>query len=310
MLYIDGKRQTDFSKELEVLKGIFPNSFTGKKKAPIIINLNKAGLGSVTTFRAGVTDVPLGNRPIHSLPTHLKPSGRFLGEDNMMHQWMYTQSQPTYSKTGEPVFNAKHIPVTNGMPIDPVANLEMLVALYFYSPNFTNNVVANPAGKFTFLIPAAEAKARIANVSVQHKYMSMLLVDETRMSSSKLNNVMILLAFTPTGVEDDDRTLLYDRAIANRDGFRERLDRAVANVDAMAKSSKGESNVNSLIKSLTKEGLLIEKDGFWTVKNKNGAEVKTIVESKGKNKTEKELGLLEFLNVSPKDVEFLESLLQ
>lgn len=310
MLYIDGKRQTDFSKELEILKGIFPNSFTGKKKAPIIINLNKAGLGSITTFRAGVTDVPLGTKQIQGLPTMVKPTGRFLGEDGMMHQWMYTETQPTFSKTGEPIFNAKHIVVHNGMPIDPTANLEKLVALYFYSSNFTNNVVANPAGRFYFVVPAAEAKARIANVSVQHKYMSMLLVEETRMSSSKLNSVMILLAFTPTGVEDDDRTSLYDRAIANKDGFRERLDRAVANVDAMANYSKGESSVNALIKSLTKEGLLTEKDGFWTVKNKNGAEVKTIVESKGKNKTEKELGLLEFLNVSPKDVEFLQSLLQ
>jgi hypothetical protein len=306
MLYIDGKRQTDFSKELEVLKEIFPNSFTGKKKAPIIINLNRAGLRSVTTFRAGVTDVPLGNRPIQSLPTFLKPSGRFLGEDNMMHQWMYTQAQPTYSKTGEPVFNARHIPVSNGMPIDPVANLEMLVALYFYSPNFTNNTVANPAGKFNFLIPAAEAKSRIANVSVQHKYMSLLLVEDTRMSSSKLNNVMILLAMTPTGVEDDDRTQLYDQAIADRNGFRERLDRSIANVEAMANTSKDSQSLSTTVKSLIKSELLQDKEGFWIVKN--GAELVTIVESKGKNKMEKELSLLEYLNVSPKDAELLQGL--
>jgi hypothetical protein len=306
MLYIDGKRQTDFSKELEILKEIFPNSFTGKKRAPVIINLNKAGLGSVTTFRAGVTDVPLGNRPIQSLPTYLKPSGRFLGEDSMMHQWMYTQAQPTYSKTGEPVFNAKHIPVSNGMPIDPVANLEKLVALYFYSPNFTNNTVANPAGKFSFLIPAAEAKSRIANVSVQHKYMSLLLVEETRMSSSKLNNVMILLAMTPTGVEDDDRTHLYDQAIADRNGFRERLDRSIANVEAMANTSKDSQSLSTTVKSLIKSELLQDKEGFWIVKN--GAELVTIVESKGKNKMEKELSLLEYLNVSPKDAELLQGL--
>ena len=305
MLYIDGKRQTDFSKELEVLKEIFPNSFTGKNRAPVIINLNRAGLGSVTTFRAGVTDVPLGNRPIQTLPTYLKSSGRFLGEDSMMHQWMYTESQPTYSKTGEPVFNAKHIPVSNGMPIDPVANLEKLVALYFYSSNFTNNVKGNPAGKFNFLIPAAEAKSRIANVSVQHKYMSLLLED-TRMSSSKLNNVMILLAMTPTGVEDDDRTQLYDQAIADRNGFRERLDRSIANVEAMANTSKDSQSLSTTVKSLIKSELLQDKEGFWIVKN--GAELVTIVESKGKNKMEKELSLLEYLNVSPKDAELLQGL--
>jgi hypothetical protein len=192
------------------------------------------------------------------------------------------------------------------MPIDPVANLEKLVALYFYSSNFTNNVKANPAGKFNFLIPAAEAKSRIANVSVQHKYMSLLLVEDTRMSSSKLNNVMILLAMTPTGVEDDDRTQLYDQAIADRNGFRERLDRSIANVEAMANTSKDSQSLSTTVKSLIKSELLQDKEGFWIVKN--GAELVTIVESKGKNKMEKELSLLEYLNVSPKDAELLQGL--
>jgi hypothetical protein len=309
MIFIDGERQMDFRKEREILKGIFPNSFDVPNPAPIAIHRKKGSYETATLFKPAVTDVPLGQRTIMPPPTVFSVTGRMRMEDNIMHQWNYSESFPQSSGDSAPVFKQRGVHIHHGMTIDPERDFEKLVYLWFYSKGFTNNYRANGFAFYEFVIPAQAAKVRIDSAKVVYKYMSELLVEETRMSYDKLKSIMTMLNIKGNGIEEEERTDLYDKVIANRAQFASRYDQAKANAEAMeSKTGESASNVSALIKTLIKDLVLVEKDGMWVVKNKEGADQRIITEVKGSKKADKENNLIKHMAVSPEDLEYLESL--
>jgi hypothetical protein len=308
MIFIDGERQTDFRKEREILKGVFPNSFDVANPAPIVVHRKKGSYETATLYKPAVTDVPMGQRVVMPPPTVFSVTGRMRMEDNIMHQWNYSELFPQ-SNDGAPVFKQKGVHVHHGMTIDPDRDFEKLVYLWFYSKGFTNNYRGNNFAFYEFVIPAQQAKIRIESVKVLHKYMSELLVEDTRMSYDKMKSIMTMLNIKGNGVEEEERTQLYDMIIANKGQFASRYDQAKENAEAMeSKTGESASSVSVLIKQLIKDLVLVEKDGMWVVNNKEGAEKRIITQVKGSKKADKENNLIKYMAVSPEDLEYLETL--
>lgn len=309
MIFIDGERKTNFSKEREILKSIFPNSFDTDKPAPIIIQRKKGTYEMATLYKPAVTDVPIGQRMVPPPPTIFSVYGRIKGDDNVMHRWNYSETYPISNGDGTASFKQKGIQIHHGMNIDAEKDFEKLVFLYFYSKGFVNNAQSSKFALYEFVIPAAESKKRIDSATVLYKYMTELLVPDTRMSYAKLKSVMTLLNIKGNGIEEDERTKIYDAITANRGEFVKRYEQAKANVEAMdANSSQPVSNVASMVKKMIKEGVIIESDGMWRVANKEGAEKRILTEARGTKKADKENALIQYLAISPMDVEYLESL--
>lgn len=241
-------------------------------------------------------------------PTVFSVTGR-IKIDGLMHQWNYSESFPLTEPDGGFTFKQRGVQIYHGMNIDPDKDFEKLVYLWFYSKGFTNNARANNFGFYEFVIPAKEAKERIEKMSWMHKHTSDLLVPESRMDYEKLKSIMTLLSLRSTGVEEEDRTRIYDLVVVNKSGFADRYSQAKKNAEAMeGKTGFTANSVSSLIKSLIKSGSIVEKDGMWKVLNKEGAEQRIITEVKGSNKNDKEKALIQFMSVSPEDLEYLQSL--
>lgn len=308
MIFIDGERKTDFKKEREILKEIFPNSFDVERPAPIAIHRKKGAYETALLFKPSVTDVPVGSRTVMPPPTIFSVTGK-IKMGGLMHQWNYSESFPQSDLDGSFNFKQKGVQIYHGMNIDPDRDFEKLVYLWFYSKGFVNNARANDFAFYEFVIPAKEAKDRIQKVSWAHKHAAEILVPESRMSHEKLNSIMILLNLKGSGVEEEDRTRLYDLVIANKNEFANRYEQAKKNAEAMeSKTGSTANNVSGLIKGFIKSGVIVEKDGMWRVVNKEGAEQRIITEVKGSRKDDKEKALVQYMSVSPEDLEYLQSL--
>jgi len=308
-LFIDGERKTDFSKEKDELKKIFPHAF-GTNPQPILINQADNSGVVVTVFKKGDIHNPLRNRVQRSPATLVAAKGKFIGEDGMTHEWILTDKLPKLNKAGDREFSAPNIAIAHATQIDGTRDIEKLVGLYYYSGNFRNGKQGKKNAKFEFVIPSVASAKRIESVNAQAKFTNALLVESSRMSYDKVKEIYASLGLNLTGIEEDDRLALFDYCIQNANGFVERYERAIANIEALDKANRGSSmtDINALITKAKKAGALVEEDGFWVLKNENGGEVEKVVEVRGDKAQAKNLALAEFLAVSPVTVDTITAL--
>lgn len=311
MLYIDGVRQTKFDKEYKKLAQIFPYSFTEKggipNGQPIKIELTKP-VPKVRVFKRGNTTESVGMGRMKIMPQKISASGVFTNADNASIPWNYTTKAPKMVG-GEKVFDKAYISLNVPHIFDPVKDAEKIIALFFYSPLFSNGEVARVTGKgknarFKFVMPKEKAANMMKTISVQTKYSNMLIVEENRISDEQLGNICNLLSITTESNLDETRLKLYDKLVKD-ESFRERFDRISEMIISESKKSVDSVNFKSLIKKLQDRKLLGINEGEWVTKNNSGVITRTIAKVIGDTKADKEMNLVEYLNSASVDAEFL-----
>lgn len=309
-LFIDGVRKTDFKKEEQELKALFPQAFSKDNFQPITINQAGNSGVLVDVYVKGDTNNPLRRRVLRTPPTKISCKGDFFGDDGLRHKWALSDSLPEKDRDGNYTIKTKSIDVGHATMIDPRIDMEKLVAFYYYSPNFRNGKNGGKSSKFEFVIPAAQSKSRIETVAAQTKYSNELLMEGSRMSYDKVKEIYHTLGLALTNIEADDRVTLFDFCVANINGFVERYERAKANIEALeaAGRNNGAVKVNDIVNKAIKGGLLVEEGAFWVLKNENGGEVMKVTEVRGDKAQAKKLSLVEHFTTNPQDLDTVVSL--
>lgn len=301
MLYIEDKRvtQPELKKYKEELKKVFPSSF-GDNPIPVRINLVKGLVKYASVYRPNSTNDPVGTQKVITPPSISSGRAKFV-EDGFTKHVVFTTTPPSHDKaTGEFRYTKTGIELKDGLVIDPERDLEKLVYLYFFSPEFTNGNKPRQSGRYEFHIPAVQARATISGLALQAKYANEIINEDSSeyKDYTWIKAMYNMLALNSTNEEETDRLQLYDLVIKN-ESLRERYERSKLNIEATTTRS-GVNKVNEMadiVKSLRKDKLLREEGGFWVL-DANGT-VKTLVDVNGTNVGEKQLYLIEWLQQNP-----------
>lgn len=301
MLYIDNERVTDLKKYIAKLKEVFPSSFTSTPN-PIKINVAKRHAKYVSVFKRGATDDPIGQRQIVTPPS-ISSGKAWLTDNGVRKQVVYTRTYPTQNKvTGAIEYTNTGIELKNGMVIDVERDLEKLIFLYFYSPEFTNGALAKKSAKYEFYIPAIQARETMGAINLSVKY-GKELIDNSGQEFKDYTWVKAMynsLAINSTNEEETDRLQLYDLVVKN-ESWRERYERARLNIEALSKKdgSNRMNDISDVIKLAKKNKVLVEEGGLWvlTANDTN----RTLTEVRGTTAAEKQLGLVEWLITQPEE---------
>lgn len=309
MIFIDNKRQTDFTDEIKQLAVIFPNSFgSSANNPPTPIEIKRDMAIRVSRFRPQVTDQPIGSVVKNGEPVQVATKGYFL-KNGVRHEWRYSESFPTVNVKGEYEFEGRLLQLNSGMVFDPERDLEKIIFLWFYSSNFKNNANPKRGGMFSFVIPVVEARNRVSAMKYRNKVENEIINEDARMPRKKVETIMSALGLQVTGVEEQDRLTLVDQILASPD-FADRYERQKLNVEAMSAGSSNTEPVDNklkVIKKLKSQQLLVEQSEHWVLLNENGGVVMTVTDVLGTKAPEKEMNLVTFLSASPKEWEAVEA---
>ena len=315
MIYISKKRKEDFKEERAILASKFPHTFTKTgvvdKPMPIIVELVKRQK-PVAVYMAGRTDMSVGTRKVASADHKIACRGKFVDSQGLTREWHYAKTAPVI-EGNELKFANESIRLSSVQALDPVTDFEKIVMLYFYSPNFQNNYVAEKSGKgqnalFKFLKQGEKSDNLIAQKTFEAKYLKMLVLEEDRISDEMFKEITTLMNFTSSGITSDDRVALFDSVLRN-ETIRGRFDKIADMVINNAKSTKVSLGVAELVKAAKKAKVLSIEGTNWVLKNANGVMVADVAEAVGSNQGEKDTNLVEYLKVSSTDKEKIEELL-
>jgi hypothetical protein len=316
MIYIDSEKKTDFKKEFVKLAEYFPYSFNEKgvlaNALPIQVEL--AGQPyKAAFFKKGMIEMPLGARNASMDTIHrLSGNGTFANETGTLSTWVYTKTAPTI-KGGEKVFAKQSIEFKLPFTLNPAKDLEKIIALFFYSPAFTNNERAlrdggRNGGKYKFIFVGEKSKKTIDTIAFQTKYANMLILEGSRFSDKQFEELSQLLAFVSTGVMEEDRLSMYNLVTSDAK-FRERFDRIATMISEDSKKTEVVLDAAKIVTKARAAKVLVIEDNMWVTKNENGVTQRTIAETRGEKQPEKNEALVEFLNASQDDLEHIKSLL-
>ena len=320
MLYVDKERKKDFKYERSVLAEAFPFTFTktGVVENPIPIMVEYTNPPKpVAVYYQGNTEMQAGYRKVANAFNKISGKGKFIDQDGVTKEWIYATSAPVV-KSGEKVFTRSSFDIAEGMALDPIQDFEKIVALYFYSPSFSNGEYAKKNGRgegamWKFVKQGEKAAKRIEQETFRAKVYNLLLDPSGRLTDEQLKEVFALINFVGTGVLEDDRLAIYDTCL-QRPEFAERFFKNVKPVVEASKSVKVTLGVQDLVKKAKKEKVLVlegEKDlQYWYIKNANGVTIKEVCQALGTNQQEKDANLVEYLKSVDEDVETLQELLR
>ena len=95
----------------------------------------------------------------------------------------FSKSAPNYSN-GDYKFNSLNFQLSHNSKLEPSTDLELLIFLWFYCPDFNNNDCAYKKSNadFTFVIPSDDVESKWDKISARRKFEDELLIEETRVS--------------------------------------------------------------------------------------------------------------------------------
>jgi hypothetical protein len=211
MLYREGKRLTkeDLQDHIEILKQTFPSFFRKQGALPIFYNYAKHRMRVVDLFTPG-GDMKVGNRVIPPTPKGIKSIGHDM-EDGFNVEVIFSKSAPNYSN-GDYKFNNLNFQLAHNSKLEPSTDLELLIFLWFYCPEFNNNDCAykKDNADFTFVIPADDVESKWDNISARRKFEDELLIEGTRVSFDVVKAVMSKMGIAFRNEEKVDRITLFD----------------------------------------------------------------------------------------------------
>lgn len=320
MLYREGKRLTkeDLQDHIEILKQTFPSFFRKQGALPIYYNYAKHRMRVVDLFTPG-GDVKVGNRVIPPTPKGIKSIGHDM-EDGFNVEVIFSKSAPNYSN-GDYKFSNLNFQLAHSSKLEPSTDLELLIFLWFYCPEFNNNDCAykKDNADFTFIIPADDVESKWDNISARRKFEDEILIEGSRISFEMLKAVMTKMNIPVRDEEKVDRITLFDlvsgskasqekyysikRSIAPEPEvvtYKPKVEEAAKTVEAVVETTSLKNRVVALIES-TK----IYNDGTdWKIKT--GGKPKAICKVAGTGEDEEIFNLIEFVTSSLEAQEAIE----
>lgn len=315
MIFINKEKKESFKEEFKILAQHFPHSFNEKgalpNARPIIVESAK-NVRPVALFRPNQTDAPIRFKKPKEAQHKVSASGNFHNEEGFSVSWHYATKYPDI-KAGEKIFKREYINLSIPQALDPTTDIEKIMVLFFYSPDFTNNAVAEKTGKgknanFRFNKPEEKALARIREEEFKTKYSAILMTMATRVPTEMFKELCDLLNYVGTGVEDQDRVSMYDTVIADSK-FRERFDKIVGMLQDNRKGVEESLNHKTLVAKARAAKVLVIEDNMWVTKDVNGLTLREVAEVVGEKQPEKDANLVQYLSASSDDAEHIASLI-
>jgi hypothetical protein len=303
MLYINQERITaeQIAKYRKQLQEIFPSAFNTGSPIMVRIRADKRTKGWV--YRANETDESIGQKFVESAATKIGCKGYYI-EGGIRKPWNYVIKAPTM-QYGEKVFSTTFIEIKDDLPIDPISDIEKLIMLYFFNPNFSNNAVGKISAKFEFVVPSKEAEKVIDQVVSNYKEVTQILNKETRMDYEAIKSLYTLLDLNIGGDEEQDRLALYNVVTGNphfRELYKKHYDNAIVKKD-------NTFDIAAKVKDARDRGVISKEGENWVFKNESGATISVIAEAKG-GKPHELKNLIEYIKISDADQEVLAELMK
>jgi len=309
MLYREGKRLTkeDLQDHIEILKQTFPSFFRKQGALPIYYNYAKHRMRVVDLFTPG-GDTKVGNRVIPPTPKGIKSIGHDM-EDGFNVEVIFSKSAPSYSN-GDYKFSNLNFQLAHSSKLEPSTDLELLIFLWFYCPEFNNNDCAykKDNADFTFIIPADDVESKWDNISARRKFEDEILIEGSRISFEILKAVMAKMNIPVRDEEKVDRITLFDlvsgskasqekyytikRSIAPEPEvvtYKPKVEEAAKTIEAVVETTSLKNRIVALI-----EATKIYNDGTdWKIKT--GGKPKAICKVEGTGEDEEIFNLIEFV---------------
>lgn len=310
MLYREGKRlaKEDLQDHIEILKQQFPSFFRKQGALPIYYNYAKHRMRVVDLFTPG-GDTKVGNRVIPPTPKGIKSIGHDM-EDGFNVEVIFSRSAPNYSN-GDYKFNSLNFQLAHNSKLEPSTDLELLIFLWFYCPDFNNNDCAYKKSNadFTFVIPSDDVESKWDNISARRKFEDELLIEGTRISFDILKAVMTKMGIPVRNEEKVDRITLFDLVSGSKSSqekyytikraitpevevvsYKPKVEEAAPKtIEAVVETTSLKNRVVALI-----EATKIYNDGTdWKIKT--GGKPKSICKVVGTGEDEEIFNLIEFV---------------
>jgi hypothetical protein len=308
MLYIDGEKVKSFKDYYKELAKVFPYSFTNEgvkpNGQPIRLTTTKPPF-KVQIFKEG-KDEPVGYATPKGIQHKLSGSGTFVDSNGVSTSWCYTTVAPKMV-AGEKVFAPSYIIYDTSTVFDPAKDLEKIIALYFYSPLISNGKKGKKGSKYKFVLPNEKFENTASKITLQTKYASKVVVEDSRISDDDFVTLCGLLNQVVGGNLNDVRLDVYNRLMVD-EAFRERFDRNLQTVLDNRAAATAQISVKTLIKKAQDQKVLGIEGNMWVTKNANQVIQRELCEVVGEKKAEKEESLKMYLEASLTDLEHLTEL--
>lgn len=276
MLYIDNKKENDFSTYKAELEQVFPAFFQGK---PIIMK-SAEELQFEQMVRRGTNKATA--RMVKKAPSDVsaKAVTHFVGDDGLSRTVAYTKVAPEENlKTGQLKFKKAEIILGNDKMFFNPNDLEQVIYLYFFSDLMKNGKRANPNASFYFEVPEKMAAMRIESRKAYNYLENQILLGGV--SYKVVEQTMKALGFEIDPSEEVTRVRLFDFIAPSANKINEKakstFDNIVAatkgGVKASADNEVGETEDAKVVVDTVIENGLIKQDeeGNWKVVGAKGA---------------------------------------
>lgn len=301
MLYREGKRLTkeDLQGHVEILKHKFPSFFRKENPLPIMFNYAKHRMRNVDLFKPG-GDARVGMRSIPPVPKGIKSIGYDV-EDGFKVEVVYSKTAPTFSG-GDFRFNNLNLKLAHNTKLAPKTDLELLIFLWFYCPEFSNNDCSykRDNADFSFVIPEVEVISKWDNIASRRKIEDEILIEGTRVSYEVVKNIMPKLGLDVRNEEKVDRIRLFDNVSSSQRAYAKYVE-LKSNLAPVEKPKFTEAptvervvettSLKNKISSLIDETKIYSDGADWKIKT--GGKPKSICKIEGSSEDEEIFNLIE-----------------
>lgn len=309
MLYREGQRLTkeDLADHVEILKQKFPSFFRKSGALPIFYNYAKHRMRSVDLFTPG-GETRVGNRLIAPTPKGIKSVGYDI-EDGFKVEVVYSKSAPVYSG-GDYRFPSLNIKLAHSTKLDPKTDLELLIFLWFYCPEFQNNDCSykKDNADFIFVIPEAEVEHKYDKITSRRRFEDEILIPQTRISFDAVKAIMAEMGLSIRNEERVDRITLFD-VVSNSKGAQDKYLNIKKGVAPESPKAAKEpevvktvedvlevTNIKNRIVSMIEDTKIYNDGVEWKIKT--GGKPKAICKVEGAGEEEEIFNLIEYVSTN------------
>lgn len=292
----------------EKLKEVFPRSFREENPQPVRLHYDKRYIRHLTRFdnKFGVNNT---GREIRKMPpvTYLKTEEK-VNEKGFNRTYIYSESPVVMNEKGK-VQGGSGIAVRPpGINLDPVAHLEKIIFLYFFSASVGDSGRGVNRSAYTrFARPDVAAKENIEKITLNVDIHNTFINPQTRISYGDLRKISSALQIPLVADENEDRLVLYGKCQEPQTW--ERYKRVAQEIISQRNTSDL-SEINEKVKKATSKDINVvrKKEGKWILTTHGGEHVRDIVDVNGKAVQDQHLNLVEYLKGDPDTVQKMNEL--
>lgn len=295
------------------LAEVFPLSFGGTSKEPVMFNMNPKYKKIMPRFVAGQKDDQIGNTVVYAtrrLPTEENVVFPIDGEEAgeaIRRAVRFSNGRPTKGNNGDVKWPKVQMIISDNTALDPDKDFDKIVFLYFFSCESQNGHRAESGmdyakqhGTGYFEKPDALAKGFLDNETFNFEVHEVLVHPAKRISHEVITEADKIMHVGVTGNEDVDRAKYVAAMKADPAKF-ERLKRVIADIKP-SKSKNDLSQINAKAEAGIKAGLIQIVDGFWCLTTTGGEKQAEICKITQTKKDAQKFELVEALKADPDTV--------